>query len=206
MKPCFPWLAMLALAMLAAAPAAAQTWNESGDAGSLVPAAQATYGHGALTTINGTLATDADVDLYCIRITDPAVFYARRLCAVNADPDLWLFDVAGNGVTQYDLCQGGYVKITGFFVPSPGIYYLAISGEGADAQNPVAANLWLSTNPGSSERPPDGPGAPGPLAGWGGTPVVYTIPYSIQLNGAAFCDAPVPSAPGTWGTVKAFYR
>ena len=55
----------------------AQTWTEVGEAIQLTPG-QITVGNGALTSIQGRLGTDADVDLYCIKIVDEAAFFGEH--------------------------------------------------------------------------------------------------------------------------------
>jgi hypothetical protein len=65
--------------------------------------------------------------------------------------------------------------------------------------------MWLPALPG--ERTPDGPGAVGPLTNWAGTPVVQgPDPYSLTLSYTGYCEAPVETARGTWGTLKMLYR
>jgi hypothetical protein len=200
-----PVLLLAALAAALGTPAAAATWTEVGDAPDVPAMAQITFGSGSLTTISGTLANDADVDMYCISIVnEPGFVAAYTPCASHAEPDMWLFATNGNGVTHADFCQGGMVTLTSAFVNSAGYYYLAISGTNADAMN-GASSIWQSTNAIFSERSPDGPGAPGPISGWGGARVVSNVNYTINLQGVEFCDLPVPATPQTWGRVKARY-
>jgi hypothetical protein len=87
----------------------AQSWFESGDAGDLPASAQTTIGPpGQVLQITGQLRDANDVDLFCIRILDPATFAAELDCAVQSDPDLWLFGRAGaNGVSHQDVCHIG---------------------------------------------------------------------------------------------------
>lgn len=70
----------------------------------MVSTAQNTSGAGSLNNIVGTLSTDADIDMYCIRIVDEASFYARNSCLAFADPDLWLFTPSSMGVTHNESC------------------------------------------------------------------------------------------------------
>jgi hypothetical protein len=199
-------VALVCISAVVAAPAAANTWNEIGDAGELPGSAQMTFGSGPLTTITGRLFVDTDVDMYCISITNEPGFTARYTpCSTHADPDMWLFSANGNGVTHADFCQGGSVSLTSQFVSTPGYYYLAVSGTNGDALR-TGLPIWQSTNAIFSERAPDGSGAPGPITAWGGARVVSTPNYTILLTGAEFCDLPVPSEPRTWGAVKARYE
>src|SRR5262245_3203458 len=103
-------IGLLALS-IARTPAA--TWNETGDAGDSLLTAQSTVGVWPLTQINGTLPHDADLDLYLIRITDEANFLAYRNGALaNTDPDLWLFNFSGFGVTFNNTTAGGQTVLT----------------------------------------------------------------------------------------------
>jgi hypothetical protein len=192
--------------LVSAPPCRAGTWVENGDAGDLPASAQSTFGSGALTVITGSLFSDADVDMFCVTITDEPNFTAAYTpCSSNADPDMWLFASNGLGVTHADFCQGGIVGLTSQFVTSPGIYYVAISGTDGDALR-SGVTIWLSTNAILAERAPDGPGAPGPVTSWGGNRVASRRDYTIQLTGAQFCDFPVPLTPSTWGEVKSRYE
>jgi hypothetical protein len=197
-------LAMTVLAglMFATAPALASTWTEQGDAGELPASAQITAGLGALTQVAGWLPTDSDIDMYCIRIADRNAFFAFRTCAAISEPDLWLFDQNGVGVELNDGCMFGQTNLSSPFVPVNGLYYLAISLSDRDARTNANLNIW---NPPfvSAPRAPDGPGAPGAVLAWGGSPFpLGPVNYTIQLGGATFCDIPVPAAPATWGHVK----
>jgi hypothetical protein len=71
--------AALCFVLLGPSSAWAQTWNESGDA-----PGQITIGLGPLVTINGTIGNpDFDVDVYCIRITNPGALSATVTGAVD---------------------------------------------------------------------------------------------------------------------------
>ncbi len=173
----------------------AGTWNEVGDAGDLPATHQITYGNGPLTAITGNLPIDADVDLYCIHISDPLVFQAQIYGAQLSDPDLWLFDSAGYGITHNDTVQYGYTGLTGTYVPGPGTYLIGISGSYRYATSGSGA-IW-ATPQAFAERAPDGPGAGSPIVSWTGAGVVdpYFSAYTIYLTGADFCQLAVPE-PG----------
>ena len=189
-----------------ATPSLAATWNEVGDAGNSIAGAQSTAGTGPLTTIQGQLAFDTDEDLYCIRVVDPAQFRAWLLCGSFADNDLWLFDVNGFGVAGNDGCQFGQTNVGTPLVTTPGIYYLAITPSDREAFHPGVAPIWNPPATGS-QRAPDGPGAPGPLASWGGPGVVsFFNNYTVNLTGAEFCDPATPAEPVSWGRMKVLYR
>ncbi len=196
----------LALCALASAPARAQSWAEVGDAGELPATSQTTVGSGALTQIIGSFASPADADVYCIHITGQQAFVAGILCAAYTDPDIWLFDSSGLGVTHNDVCQAGMTKITGLYVPGPGTYYLAVAYGGRQALGPGGLAIW-QTQLFTGERAPDGPGAPGPIVGWGGigNPTTLTN-YTINLQGVDYCSQVVPARGRSWGTLKLLYR
>lgn len=199
-------LALTVVLVLASATARAASWTEVGDAGDSIAGAQTTAGTGPLTTIQGRLATDTDVDLYCIRVTDPAQFNAWLQCVSFADNDVWLFDPSGIGVSHHDGCMGGQTNVGTPLVTAAGVYYLGISPNHSEAWNAANNPIWLPA-PAGTQRAPDGPGAPGPLAAWGGAGVVSNFNnYTVQLSGAAFCDAAVPAGATTWGRTKMLYR
>ncbi len=197
-------LTALATALLLACSAAAQTWTETGDAGNLPATAQTTTGLGALTTINGSLASASDVDMYCIRVVNPPLFRARLQCVVIQGPDIWLFKANGQGLSANFLCQAGDKQVTGAFATTTGIYYLAVSYRGV-APSSASGAIWLPSN--LAEHAPDGPGAAGAVTSWTGTGILQPInPYTIFLAGAEFCDAETPARGVAWGTLKVRYR
>lgn len=174
--------------------AVAQSWDEftdgGGDAPGLTPG-QITVGSGPLLTITGSLDNpDFDPDLYCIRITDPANFSASTVGSVSLDLSLWLFDVNADGIAHDgadDTAAGpnaGYqASLSNQFVPSPGIYFLAVTRGGIDA----LANgneIWADLP--TFERSPDGPGAPGLLSAWDFPGYGLAGSYSIQLTGSSY--------------------
>jgi hypothetical protein len=197
-------LAVVIASPLPTHPALAQSWSEAGDAGPLPATAQTTAGSGALTTITGQLATDSDVDMYCINVSDPSGFFAGLLCAGHADPDLYLFNSSGQGIALATTCAGGYKSIPGAFVALPGTYYVAVVGSGGSALTGGNA-MWL---PGLfATRPPGGPGAGGPVTGWGGAPIRQgTGTYQLNLWGVSYCSSPVPARAPSWGAIKVLYR
>ena len=196
----------LCLALSAPTSVDAQIWTETGDAGDLVGTAQATGGVGALQQIFGSFAGPDDADMYCVRIDDPLAFQAGIQCLAMVDPDIWLFDGSALGRTHHDTCSGGQTAITGAFVPVAGTYYLAVAYGGRQAQSPAGA-IWLTQVFATTERAPDGPGAPGPLVAWAGFAAPTSlVNYQINLQGASFCDVPVTIDRETWGLVKSTYR
>lgn len=168
--------------------ASAQTWVEVGDAGDLPGTAQVVLGAGPLSQINGI--NDAnDVDMFQIRIKDPALFRATTVGGAAWDTQLWLFDMNGRGVSfNDDSASTAQSTLTGMFVPSPGNYLIAISRYNRDALDGSGALIWNNT-PFGTERAPDGPGAANPVASWAGTTAAGGA-YSIFLTSANFVPAP----------------
>jgi hypothetical protein len=197
-------LAVLAACVLLARGASAQVWNEVGDAGDLPGTAQSTLGAGPLTTINGNLGSDSDVDMYCIQVTDPTLFSAGLGCVVIQGPHIWLFNSAGKGVAATSICQLGLQNIPTGFAVVPGTYYVAVSFDGVAPLSGANA-IWLPAY--VNARAPDGPGAAGAVTSWSGTPNVQPInPYQIVLQGATFCGDATPVHANSWGALKQHYR
>lgn len=167
-------------------------WVEQGDAGQLLGDAQHTVGSGTLDEIRGFHDAN-DADLYCIRITDAGRFIATTTGGTSLDTQLFLFDADGFGVTHDDDDPNGGLqsRLTGQFIPAPGIYYLAISTYNMDPSSSLG-EIWNSS-PFGVERQPDGPGAVGALESWGSSGGTAGE-YSIFLEGASFCEVPAPGA------------
>ncbi|MEO5618216.1 MAG: hypothetical protein ABIS67_10625 [Candidatus Eisenbacteria bacterium] len=198
-------ITIAALATLAiASSASAQIWNETGDAGEFPGTAQTTVGPGAITEINGNLAAAADVDMYCIRVTNPSGFFASLQCVVNQGPDLRIFNSAGIGVSANYLCQSGAKFVSGAFATTVGTYYLTVTFHGREPFVGTDA-IWQSIN--GTEQAPNGPGAGGVVNTWLGNGNVQPInPYRIILTGASFCDDATPTSSESWGALKLIYR
>ena len=195
----------LVVALLALAPfhrAEAQVWNEQGDAGDLPGTAQTTIGNGGLTTINGQLANPSDVDMYCLNLDFVGASVVCLQCVVIQGPDVWFFDAAGNGIAATTTCQSGCKQMI-LTVPT-GTYYVAVSYDGMLPQSPNGP-IWNFSN--QPQRAPDGPGAPGPVVAWAGSPSVQPLnPYQLQLQNFSYCASPVPVQDSSWGRLKAIYR
>ncbi|GAF99102.1 unnamed protein product, partial [marine sediment metagenome] len=190
-------------------PFAEGAWLEHGDAPDLLPA-QHTRGTGPLNLIKGTLSDPNDADLYFINITDYVNFSATTVGHTTIDTRLYLFfdtdpnnPVYGNGITFNDDDPGGggtQSTITGQFLTANGRYVLGISAYARNAQNPVGDNIWNAT-PYDVERPPDGPGAPGPLDQWCGTGSEDGS-YGIGLAGARYSAGGYTAAFGNWSDTR----
>ena len=152
----------------------AQIWTEVGDAGDLPGTAQVPAGAGPLTRVDGTIddptiagGAGNDRDMYLIQIDDPATFGAVT-AGTDFNMQLFLFDSNGFGVGHHDNIEpfsfGGFdvnARLTGQFVPGPGLYYLAVSRFDRDA-TAGGLQIWQDV-PLDVERAPDGPGAAGPI-------------------------------------------
>lgn len=185
--------------------ARAQTWNEIGDAGSLLGTAQTVVGTGALTRIDGHIGGRNDVDLYKIVISQPLLFSAETTAPVLFDTQLFLFDTDGRGVYSDD--DSGVLTLSKLSAGLPqgpqaaGTYYLGISNFNND---PFSADGLIFRTPNLPANGADGPGANAPLLGWndaGSLPIVGPGLYQIKLTGAAFVptvsgNAAIPE-PGT---------
>jgi hypothetical protein len=186
---------ILAAASTIAASASAQVWDEfvhgGGDAGELPGGAQLVLGAGSLTTITGAFFGALDADMYMINIDGPAGFSATTVGGATTDTQLWLFDLAGMGVTfNDDSASTTQSTITGTFVPAAGSYFLAITQYDLDAYSAGGLELWMD-GPFGTERAPDGPGAASPIDHWfatfaGGT----AASYSVALTGASYVPEP----------------
>jgi hypothetical protein len=186
----------------------ANGWNEEhsvysnphGDAGELIGTSQMTVGNGALNTIYGRISAANDVDMFRIKIKDPANFAASTVNAgTTLDTQLWLFDANGMGIVMDDdePAPGTTLqsKLSNAFTGSltvNGIYYLAISLYDRDAMDTTPNQLWLDTVGGSFrvEHAPDDLGAANPLDSWGGSSTA-TGNYQIDLTNCSFAQSAV---------------
>ncbi|MEW6250775.1 MAG: DVUA0089 family protein [Planctomycetota bacterium] len=184
----------LVLVLAMSAVAMAQVWVEQGDAPDLLPG-QACVGAGPLTAITG-VHTPNDVDLYQIAITNPAGFSASTVGGTTMDSIMALFDSAGNGVIYnddepYGTSLQSTLDNSGGWITSAGTYYLAVWQYSGYPNSPTG-RIW-NASPYNVIRPPDGPGAPGPLTGWtyAGT---TQADYRIALAGVSYVPEPAALA------------
>ncbi|HEX2837817.1 MAG TPA: DVUA0089 family protein [Phycisphaerales bacterium] len=160
-------------------------WFESkdggGDAGDLPPTAQPVLAAGR-TQIRGRLDTPTDVDMYAISICSPSVFRVSTEQVTTFDTQVFLFTPDGHGVVMNDDAFASYQStITSTFVTQPGDYMLAISRYDFDPIDAGFSEIWDDANY-IFEQPPDGPGAPNPVAGWWGLTFNPVGPYTITLE------------------------
>ena len=186
---------ILAVCAMTTVPVAAYDWTEVGDAPPLIPG-QIVTGDPKVDVdfIHGSFLNAGDVDLYQIFIARPDNFNANMNEFTDADTQLFLFDIDGNGVTHNDDIEGGNTlqsRLTNRFLIDldPGIYYLAVTQYNNDALNPDDDLIWNNT-PFREERAPDGPGAPGPLNSWTVSGLGGEFSYSIELSGVHFIPEP----------------
>lgn len=188
-----------AAAMLAggsSALAGDNTWAETGDAGQTIGTAQQTLGLGSLQVLTGVLDGRNDVDIFCIHITDEALFRAQVTSFAGQDSILWLFNPDGTlQVANDDFGGGALSTITSQGVFSNGIYYLGVSRFANIPLN--AANASLLTNtfwPGPDFQQIRGNA--NILDHWnnGTSPGNVGGAYSITLRGAEFCPTPGAAA------------
>lgn len=137
---------------------------ESGDAGQTLSNAQVIpSGSASLGSINGSISSNNDVDLYQINVTNGAAFSATTVGGANFDTILFLFDTNGNLVTQNDDSNGtvqSTLPTSGTSI-NPGTYFLGISS---------------FPNFASSDSPPTGTGS-------------SSGDYTIALNGVSAQNA-----------------
>lgn len=197
-------LVCLSVALLPTVALAGPDWVEVEDAGGTVSSAQPLLGVGTLRTVSGGLSagflgSDFE-DMYLIRITDPAEF---RFSIVSADFDaaLWLFNVTragegfgllGNLDEDFENSTPALTHLatdgTGASVNQPGVYALAISGNGwrpTSARGNIFGFELRNEISGA-----DGGGGLLPHTGWAGTGSGGH--YTIDIQGATFVDVPAP--------------
>jgi hypothetical protein len=199
-------LTALALAAPAAAGPIGTTWVEDGDAGQLPSTAQVVGGTGLggpLTAIIGTISNPNDVDMYLIRITDPAHFSATTVNQPGTllDTQLFLFTSTGLGIEANDDTATTLAGLRSTLTPVPnltvgGDYLLAISAFNVDPLAPGMLRLFLE--PEETISPvfglPVGPdfsqGGSQPVASWTANPTGNFGTYQIALSGAEFTPEP----------------
>jgi hypothetical protein len=125
----------------------ADPYSETGDAGQTQLTAQIASGGGtALTSIGGSYASQLDVDLFVINITNPSAFSATTLGSSLLDTQLFLFTMSGAPVYMNDDDASVSGDINAFLLstlPSghakgpqtAGLYLLGISLSGNDPVN-----------------------------------------------------------------------
>jgi hypothetical protein len=145
-----------------------QTWTELGDAGELPETAQWTAGTGSLTEIHGS-CPGGDRDMFVITVTDAAHF--KAWVSKGGDTKLGIFTTSGDGIVMNDdtrVPNSGRSTLdftqNGISL-SNGTYILGLLNAGQMWAN-EGGRIWNNQGPNGEwddQRPPDGPGAPGPV-------------------------------------------
>ena len=190
------WRILTLLPFLITVPALAQSWFETGDAGSLPSIAQAVGTPGPIDVILGNLDSLTDVDMYLFMIVDPLNFSARTIETGFSitDPQLFLFNASGLGVYMND--DGNGVAPQSFLEAgdplgplSAGIHYLAIGWW----NNEPASFLGLVFEQGVGTNGPDPIGGAAPVFAWNddvtGRIDLPTL-YQIELTGVVGIPEP----------------
>ena len=204
------WLTGLVIAASFAGTASAgPIWSEGAvDAGDLPGTAEVTVGVGPLESIQGHLLGIDDIDLFAIRITDPAGFSATTVSPNTEflDTQLFLFDADGFGVVANDDTEDFEFNATipAGEVAAAGLYYVGVSELGDD---PVSLTGLIFPVRGFVDPPlftdvvgPTGPGGANPLVAWnvdGFSESIFppfSTSYEIVLTGATFAAVPEPTS------------
>ncbi|MBL8754604.1 MAG: hypothetical protein JNK15_14970 [Planctomycetes bacterium] len=173
----------------------AQAWTEV-DAGQLPRTAETTVGDGPLQRIDGALSANGDVDLYLIRVDDPATFECSTVGGAAFDTQLWMFRRDGRGIAFRDDTTTPIVQatLTGQFLGGPGHVLVGVSAWDNDPLDAFGQELWQDA-PYVVERQPDGAGAANPMVQWDPAAGNYSGSYSLFLRGASFAKPTTPSRP-----------
>jgi subtilisin-like proprotein convertase family protein len=143
-----------------------------------------------IPSVSGTISTPSDVDIFEIRICQPTVFSAQS--AADFDTQLFLFNSNAVALAHSDDDGSGLnARITNIFVPSAGVYYLAVSSYDVDPIDSASAAIW-TTEGILTERAPDGPSTLDVLNDWRQRVLPETGQYNIFLNGVC----PLPGCDG----------
>ncbi len=192
---------MLVLALAGPTARAATVFSEQGDAGQLVGTAQTTVGPGSLSGILGSLLGVDDIDLYLLRINDPAAFSATTVAPGTevVDTQLFLFTSTGLGLaaagdagpleTNATFPAGSLAALT------PGVYLLGVA-QFDDVPQSAAGLIFPALAPfDPAVHLPTGPGGTMPLIAWSVDQFSEPLTgYEIVLTGAL----PAVPEPASW--------
>jgi len=163
-----------------------------------------TFGSGPLTTINGAADSgDFDVDVYCIKVTDPANFQAQ-VASYQLDPiSLFLFNPGHKGVSQHSsACPSGAYFPSVHTPGGAGRYWLAVANAGIYPSS-GGGFIWVPPPgmPAAVEYLPNGPGAGQALVSWSFNPPPTCLSgtYTIALTGTEFCERCIDPPAGMVG-------
>jgi PEP-CTERM motif len=193
-----------AVCALAAAPAHAVDFTESGDAGQTVATGQTTTGAaGALVNIFGSLGATNDADLFLINITNPGSFSAMTVSLGGDDLDtqLFLFTLSGAPVFTNDDAASGTTLLSALpagnaFGPvSAGLYYIGVALSGYNPVNIANQFLFADGLPTDVRGPASGL-QPATLSGFDGDGFGPSGNYNIRFTGAAVASVTtIPAVP-----------
>ncbi|MGE3354001.1 MAG: hypothetical protein AB7O84_19855, partial [Planctomycetota bacterium] len=143
-----------------------------------------------------------DVDLFLIRVDDPATFTCSVVGGAAYDTQLWQFEVDGRGIAFRDDDTATLQStLSGQFLTHPGHVLVGISAYDMDACDAAGQELWAD-QPFATERAPDGAGS-GAVSQWLGNVGPSNGPYSLFLGGATFADPQATTFPfAAWALVR----
>ena len=142
-------VAAAALSLFSGVARADVVFAEMGDAGQTVATAQDTINLEPLNAITGSLSDAFDVDLFRIRINNPASFFAAttNLETGDLDTQLFLLSSTGLGIMLNDDRSSSFASQLDSFIGAGGFFLLGISSGGME---PLDANgQFLFADPGS---------------------------------------------------------
>ncbi len=145
--------------------------------------------------IMGRLRAGTDVDIYAVRISNPAAFAASVTCAYR-DIALYLLDHDGRGLALAANVQndpaGVSARLTNSAVGGASTYLLAVTTHPRVPLGCEGAALW-QTGISGIERGPDGPGSACIVTGWTGDAALEAT-YTLEIEGCVYwpCNKPCP--------------
>jgi hypothetical protein len=184
---------LIATVLSLALPAVASAAAENGDAGDLPGTAQDLWTE-PVEVISGSIASDADEDVYRVCLEGGGTFSATTVGGTELDSQLFLLDSHGLGVYGDDDSQSTRQSTLPDHDPltptAPGIYLLAVSPYNRDPQSAGGPIFGA----GGRLVGAVGAGAADPISGWAGR---HGVPgdYEIFLTGTAGCTPPDTTPP-----------
>ena len=141
-------------------------------------------------------------DMFLIEICDPEAFTASvTVTSGSMNPQLWLFDANGFGLSDKDDSSGFNPAMgnmpgdgSGPALSAPGFYYIAVSLFNSDAVD-ASGNALFQSSTTFEVSGPDGPGGGNPIANWAGAVTAgQGGEYLLRMTGV--CYAPAPGVGG----------
>lgn len=191
------WLSAASVAVALALPTVthADPWNELGDAGDVLAAANQVL-VASPSIIYGNISAPMDADVFALRLTGGVAFSATTVAFGGAagvgDTQLFLFDSTGHGIRYNDdIDVIDFYSSLSFTPTTTGTYYLGISAIDFNPRDAQGSFIYVR----DPFNPTATPGASifGPVASWAAAGGFTDFgEYRINLVGAA----PVPE-PGS---------